>query len=222
MRSLRAMRFHLHTQLIAAFLIELIRVSFCFICLTNGYLIAICWAGEIWPGMNGDLWTLSRECMSLVHIRPFERSRFWFTKSDQSIYSVIDDHSHPDCVNKERQKCCRDFYVSSFLTLRSVRSIISLTHCDEQPYKSQPYLAPAESKRASGSGVDCIDIDPDRQCPDFLPPGYARKRKRFYPGGVEDGPSPEFNADCFYIVDDVENKLAHAGSSNPDAYQPLS
>lgn len=64
-------------------------------------------------------------------------------------------------------------------------------------------------------------MDPDMQCPDFLPLGYARKSKRLYSGGVEDGPPPEFNPDCFQIVKGAGNQLVDAGSSGPDAYQSL-
>lgn len=59
------------------------------------------------------------------------------------------------------------------------------------------------------------------QCPDFLPLGHARKNKRLYSGGVEDGPPPEFNPDCFHIFKGAVNKLVGAGSSGPDAYQSL-
>lgn len=167
------MRSYFHAHLVTTFFILLIKVSFSFICLTKGYWIAICWVGEVWPGLNGDYWTLSRE--------------------------FLEDHSHPDCVDKDHQKCCREFY----------------------PYKSAPYLAPGESKGARGSAVDCINMDPSQQCPDFLPPGYTRKSKRFYAGGVEDGLKPELNFDCFYIVNDAENKFSDAGSSDSDIYQSL-
>lgn len=59
------------------------------------------------------------------------------------------------------------------------------------------------------------------ECPDFLPLGYARKNKRLYSGGVEDGPPPEFNPDCFHIFKGAGDKLVDAGSSGPDAYQSL-
>lgn len=38
---------------------------------------------------------------------------------------------------------------------------------------------------------------------------------------MEDGPKQELNIDCFYIVNDAENKLSDADSSDSDIYQSL-